>query len=949
VQSEKIMDELSNFDSLGLYMRRGEGVRRKKKLLAGGDSGKGLPVSLDRIADDKEKTTMIDFKTKFKALTEYAPFPWQIKLFEEWFAEGRFPHSCNLATGLGKTSVIAIWLIALMDQPDKVPRRLVYIVNRRTVVDQTTEEVMKIRKNLSKLEGAPKHVQQLAISTLRGQFADNHEWSADPSRPAVICGTVDMIGSRLLFSGYGVGFKAKPLHAGFLGQDVLVVHDEAHLEPAFQELLTAIEKAQLQDERSLPMPWLKKLRVMELTATSRWNGAERQKEKPFVLTEEERNPPEVIPDPPTEPIHHVWLRQKAKKTIYLHTNEDDSKLADQIARLALAHKDSGQAVLVFLRTVEDVERVSSKLPKEATERLTGTLRGLERDALVKKSVFQRFLSESDRSDKVVPASGTVYLICTSAGEVGVNISADHLVCDLSTFESMAQRFGRVNRFGKRRDTRIDILPPQQFGKKDKNGKLTVDELDQRRQKTLELLKRLDGDASPAALGKLDPNDCLAAFAPSPIILPVTDILLDAWALTTIREKLPGRPVVEPYLHGVSEWQPPETYVAWRQEVWELRRELADERDREQFQEFVAELLEDYPLKSHELLRDSTSRKDSGIQDKLAKLAEKHGDLQVWVQEPNGTLLVTQLSKVADLQFANRTVILPPEAGGLSIADGQSAGLFDGSDYLPEYRNVYDVADLWIDDKGPLRKRVWQGEDDPIAMTLEREIRIENPEDEDIESPKVWRWFVRKPEVANERSQIAYPLQLHLNEVKWWAAQVVGRLMDADSEIARAVILAAWCHDLGKRRERWQRSLGNDDYPNEVYAKSGSRNGRPPLRPRDFLRNDYRHEFGSVLDLCDESQPYYAEFIMMGPEMQDLVLHLIAAHHGRARPHFPPEEAEDDEHIQAAAKLAIETPQRFARLQQRYGRWGLAYLESLVRAADYTASANPNTAVKEEQL
>src|SRR5205807_7791067 len=133
----------------------------------------------------------------------------------------------------------------LMDQPSKMPRRLVYVVNRRTVVDQTTDEVMKIRENLkTKLKNCPDHVCELKISTLRGQFADNHEWSADPSRPAVICGTVDMIGSRLLFSGYGVGFKGKPLHAGFLGQDVLLVHDEAHLEPAFQTLIEAIQEEQ---------------------------------------------------------------------------------------------------------------------------------------------------------------------------------------------------------------------------------------------------------------------------------------------------------------------------------------------------------------------------------------------------------------------------------------------------------------------------------------------------------------------------------------------------------------------------------------------------------------------------------------------------------------------------------------------------------------------------------
>ncbi len=196
----------------------------------------------------------MDFDSAFETLTGKVPFPWQRALYKDWFSKGTVPPSCNLPTGLGKTSVIAVWLIALANGAE-IPRRLVYVVNRRTVVDQTTNEVESYLKKLP--EGFPK----LAISTLRGQFADNRAWSEDPSRPAVICGTVDMIGSRLLFSGYGVGMKAKPLHAGFLGQDVVIVHDEAHLEPAFQELLVAIKEEQKRCRD------LNKFEVMELTAT----------------------------------------------------------------------------------------------------------------------------------------------------------------------------------------------------------------------------------------------------------------------------------------------------------------------------------------------------------------------------------------------------------------------------------------------------------------------------------------------------------------------------------------------------------------------------------------------------------------------------------------------------------------------------------------------------------
>src|SRR5262245_5014560 len=89
----------------------------------------------------------LDFGDLFKELTTNPPFPWQASLHAH-FVQGDFPSSCNLPTGLGKTSVIPIWLIALATSPATLPRRLVYVVNRRTVVDQATRETEKLRRRL---------------------------------------------------------------------------------------------------------------------------------------------------------------------------------------------------------------------------------------------------------------------------------------------------------------------------------------------------------------------------------------------------------------------------------------------------------------------------------------------------------------------------------------------------------------------------------------------------------------------------------------------------------------------------------------------------------------------------------------------------------------------------------------------------------------------------------
>jgi CRISPR-associated endonuclease/helicase Cas3 len=154
------------------------------------------------------------------------------------------------------------------------------------------------------------------------------------------------------------------------------------------------------------------------------------------------------------------------------------------------------------------------------------------------------------------------------------------------------------------------------------------------------------------------------------------------------------------------------------------------------------------------------------------------------------------------------------------------------------------------------------------------------------------------------------------------------------ELQHAIKLAAKFHDLGKRRIVWQRSIGNPK-PTDWHAKSGK-----GWKPREIT--DYRHEFGSLFDLETE-----AEFLAITDEhLKNLIRHLIAVHHGFGRPHFPTDRAFDPDHGNTDA-ITAEVPRRFAQLQRQYGRWGLAYLESLLRAADYAASAKPSKFVEDK--
>ncbi len=720
-----------------------------------------------------------------------------------------------------------------------------------------------------------------------------------------------MVGSRLLFSGYGDGPSRRALHAGLLGQDALLVLDEAHLTPPFAALLTAIQD--IQQATGHPRP----LRVALLSATHREAGS-----------------PEAIgveADDRKDPV--MGRRLTARKVLRLHRLGERERLAPKLTALALTYKDARVRVVVYVRsprTAADVCRGLEEGARNCEIRvLTGTLRGFERDQLASDPVFARFRPDPNRSAPEV----THYLISTSAGEVGADLDADHLVSDLASIDSLIQRFGRVNRLGLGK-ARVDVVVPATLA--DDREEATV--------AYLEALPSLRGggrNVSPDTLSTHPPPS--TAFSPVPRTIPLARHWLDMWALTSIRDvDWPDRPEVGPWLHGV-EAAIPETWVAWRGEVAWLSR--AEVRDHE-----CQRALDACPVLTHERLREPTAV----IRDKLVKLAARTGnarrpvlliraDDSLW----RGTLDEVTRLDVRELHFA--TVLLPPEMGGLS-----REGLFlpDSADPASDVaeqaagesrRRVLVVQDEsgWVahplqgaTEAGPLLQSgeglnaVADALGKATGLKLLESIQVGGRMESEEDGNAAWLLIFATPGAAIESpassfvARRAEALSTHSQRVGTLAEELAAKSALAD--LAPAFKRAGDGHDRGKDRRCWQRAIGNHD-PDRPLAKSGSG------RFNYALTGGYRHEFGSLLDVAADAGPDE-------PPWRDLTLHLIGSHHGHGRPQFPERTFDRERALDASRDVALEAMQRVARLQARYGWWGLAWLEALLKAADGIVSA-----------
>jgi CRISPR-associated endonuclease/helicase Cas3 len=261
-------------------------------------------------------------------------------------------------------------------------------------------------------------------------------------------------------------------------------------------------------------------------------------------------------------------------------------------------------------------------------------------------------------------------------------------------------------------------------------------------------------------------------------------------------------------------------------------------------------------------------------------------------------------------------VLAPTAGGLS-----EEGLLDGAaEFDPATIDRYDLGSK---ETGRLVRESEEELNTPVGMRLVRAVKRKVEEDDVLLWWHLYATSQRADDDGSRNSRKELLLEMHLLRTEMWAARLAQSLALPEPE-QKALACAGRMHDLGKRRRVWQRSIKRFKEP--PLAKG-------PMQPSEL--GHYRHELGSLHD---------GDFSALSDAEKDLALHAVAAHHGRARPHFPVVEGFDPEvNDELVAALVREVPLRFDQLQQRYGRWGLAWLESILRAADVLGSEEEEVA------
>ena len=752
--------------------------------------------------------TPSDFSAFYRTVHGYAPFPWQVRLAER-AASGSWPEALNLPTSSGKTAVLDVWLWAHSVGIAGTPKRLYYVIDRRLLVDA----VANYAENLFARSGAVGQVVRLR----GGLGAADDSWMLNPGGLTVISTTLDQVGSRLLCRAYGASRWAAPVHAGLVGNDALIVIDEAHLVEPFRQTLQRIAHWRTKATEPVRTPW----HVLTMTATPTGDTAD-------VLT--------LGDDDKQHPL--LSRRLAASKQARL-VNGKPADLATEALRL----REGGAGVVgVVVNMVDTARAVHRELSAQGECLLIiGRARPVERDVLA-----QEIMARAGTGTRGV-GRAPLFVVATQTIEVGLDLDFDALVSELAPVSALRQRFGRLDRLGELGTSQASVVKVP--AAKWPYAKDQLDDawawLEARAVKVGKLAKV--ADMGIAAQGTAPAEPVLRAA-----VLGWPDLALLFDPALSID--------ITPYLHG--EKRSTEAFVLWRTALDTLP---AGE---------WAEAMEASPPMSQELMP-----------------IPLHA-LKRWLSGADSVVSDLESTPEPD-EFKPRTV--PPQ---VLRWDGETAELVAVSALRTSDTVVLPAS------RGGCDRFGWHPQSQAVVRDLFEEGLVTLP-----------RWTG-----SNERTAWAIGLAEHMAGVGQAAARFANACGLPPDMVAR-LDEAGRLHDLGKNDPRFQLLLGAFD--GRLLAKSGSHEV-PVARKLAGLPRGWRHELGSVAQRID---------------LDPLVRYLVGSHHGRGRPWMP---ATPDPKLWHQAQAA-DWPTLATQMQKRHGFWGLCYLETVLRLADWVRSVEEQEA------
>lgn len=976
-----------------------------------------------------------DFAEFYEAVHGRSPWQWQRRLAVEVVDGDGWPDVIDAPTGAGKTSVADIAIFALATRPKTSPRRLVWVINRRIVVDEVYAHVAKINDRLRRAmehgdggvigavaeslramtRAAPGDNPDLVgMSALRGGKVLADDWTRHPpDRPWVAVSTIDQFGSRLLHRGYGVSQRTRSMHAGLAANDCLVVLDEMHTS---KPLYDTIEGARAADSRkcgnaagrpSLP----DRFKVVRMSATPGPVGNSRTR---FALTPDERDEPGLKPrlqtatDVTLVKISHKKVPQNPRDRAAVRA-ENTRKVARSAADI-VASLDGDltvRTVGVVVNTVAAARAVHRHIQSAgyAPHLLTGRMRPLDKAAAVEQVTEVAALSRDGAARD--PGTRPDVVVATQTIEVGADFDFDAMITECAPADSLRQRFGRLDRAGRYAE-RSGGGRPQAWilgGAKEDlvyagAAMATWDHLNACPQAVNQKVGRKTVTTLTAG-----PGFWAAAGpwpeAPKPDAPQVQAAHLEAWA-GTLRPAA-SDPAAGDFLHGIGAAVDTDVSICWREDHSHEALRLAPPRTAEFLaaprwaaRQWIAGRLEEQAESS---VADVDAAASSGADaDGATAAAFECVKWEGFVQMPR------PVKRARDIKSGD-VVIVKPSVGG--IRDGTWDPAADGGEDAPEdlgdrAQLDYGRAVLTLDERRMKRympeggcpkvptppggdeddgtdceaeiesalREVAQNATEPWAREAADHLLVagERRSDDYLEGTGCWVAVCRIETSETEASDTAafdgsdesdsftgsaVTLEVHLEEV----AQTASAFADSlgfPEPIRASMVWAARLHDIGKADPRWQEAITGGDTAELAADGMLLAKSPPDARPGQRPFPPVRHESLSVA--MAESDSRIREMVERDGAYWDLVLHLIGSHHGWGRPlpgtltdpnprrvkyRMDGYDMACDTADLGGGRFAFECVDRFDALAGRYGYYGLAWMEAVLRMADWAASAgNP---------